>query len=373
MQTLVPLRARAPQRGDGLPPPAPRGGLLEVGMVLTHACNLACVYCYTGDKKRVRMSGPVAAAALAFAFETARARGSRLQLGFFGGEPLLERELLLELAATARARADATGVPLLLQVTTNGTLLTPELVERLGALKVHVAISIDGTRTQHEAGRPLAGGGSSWDATRAGLERLVAARDRFPFDVIAVVDPCNVGELGEGVAELVDRGVEALTLNVNWGARWDDAACGELERQLQRVAAIVLASIRRGRWIRVQPLESALRSQLELGHVVTAGCAPGSRRLAVAPSGRLYGCARAVGEDNGRAAIGHVDRGLFATPADPTRGCSCANVEETGDPAIAGQTRIRHDRALASIAGRLAALLGEEFQRIVITEQGPTP
>lgn len=372
MQPLVPLRLRAPQRTEATVAEAARGGLLEVGIVLTHACNLACVYCYTGEKKRVRMSEGVADAALAFAFDTALARGSSLQLGFFGGEPLLERALLLQLAAEARARADVLAVPLLLQVTTNGTLLTPELVEQLGALGVHVALSIDGTRAQHEAGRPLAGGGSSWEATRAGLDRLVAVRDRFPFDVIAVVDPCNVGELAEGVMELVDRGVEAMTLNVNWGARWDDTACTELERQLERVAAVVLASIRGGRWIRIQPLESALRSHIDRGHAVTAGCAPGSRRLAVAPSGRLYACARAVGEDDGRAAIGDVERGIVVTPADPARGCSCANVEETGDPTIAGQTRIRHDRALASIALRLATRLGEAFERIDITEQGPT-
>jgi uncharacterized protein len=360
-------------RRDDAPAVVPTGGVLEVGVVLTHACNLACVYCYTGDKKRVRMSDAVADATLDFAFRTAAERGSRLQLGFFGGEPLLERALLLDLATRARARAEAEAIGLTLQVTTNGTLLSPALVQQLGARKVHVALSIDGTRAQHEAGRPLAGGGSSWEATYAGLQQLVAARDRFPFDVIAVIDPCNVGMLADGVMELVDGGVESLTLNMNWGAPWDEAASSELEDQLERVAAVFLAALRDGRWIRIEPLVSALRSQLQLGHVVTAGCAPGGRRLAVAPSGRLYGCARAVGEDDGRAAIGHVDHGLSVAPSDPEPGCSCANAEETGHPAIAGQTRIRHDRAIASITGRLAARLGEEFTRILITEQGPTP
>ncbi len=373
MAPLVPLRVRGPARGDEASAVVPRGGVLEVGVVLTHACNLACVYCYTGDKKRVRMSEAVADAALDFAFRTAAARGSRLQLGFFGGEPLLERTLLLDLAARARARAEADAIGLTLQVTTNGTLLTPTLVEQLGALQVHVALSIDGTQAQHEAGRPLAGGGSSWEATRAGLDALVAARDRFPFDVIAVIDPCNVAGLADGVLELVDAGVESLTLNMNWGARWDDAAWSQLEDQLERVAAVFLAALRDGRWIRIQPLESALRSQLERGEVVTAGCSPAGRRLAVAPSGRLYACARAVGEDDGRASIGHVDHGVVVTPADPAHGCSCANVEETGDAAIAGQTRIRHDRALASITGRLAVRLGKEFAHISVIEQRPTP
>lgn len=368
MTPLVPLRARG--RVDAAASvSAPRPGeRLELGLVLTHACNLACTYCYTGEKKRVRMTADVAAAALDFGFDSARRRGATLQLGFFGGEPLLEHALLVTIAEQARARAAALDWPLQLQVTTNGTLLSAALVDALARLRVHVALSLDGTRAQHEAGRPLAGGGSSYDATLAGLRLLVDSG--APFDVIAVVDPCNVGELARGVEALVDDGVEAITLNMNWGARWDAALLDELDRQLERVAAIVLAWVRRGRWIRVQPLESALRSVIELGRAVTSSCAAGSHRLAVAPSGRIYGCARAVGEDDGRAAIGDVHRGVLAPSIAGDHGCTCANTEETGDPTVAGRIRIRHDRVLEHLAVRLAAALGESFAHIVVTEQG---
>lgn len=370
MQPLVPLRARPVRDGGVARDATPGGGLLDVGLVLTHACNLACSYCYTGEKKRVRMSADLAERALTFAFDRAVATDSRLQLEFFGGEPLLERELLLSTAASARARAAELGVPLLLQMTTNGTLLTRELVDRLAALEVHIALSIDGTRAQHEAGRPLAGGGSSYDATRAGLALLIAADLRF--DVIAVVDPCNVDALAEGVTELAEAGVEAITLNVNWGARWDAHALDVLTEQLERTAAVFLAWLRAGRWLRIQPLESAPRSHIDLGRVVTASCSAGSRRLAVAPSGRLYGCARSVGEDDGRAAIGHIDGGIALPVVAAENGCRCANSEETGDPTLAGPIRMRHDRALGDIVGRLAARLGAEFQQIVVTERGPT-
>lgn len=368
MERLVPLRAHA---RDPVAPAILPGGLLDVGLVLTHACNLACVYCYTGEKKRVRMSEEMAERALAFAFDRAASTASRLQIELFGGEPLIERALVLHLARTARARAAASGVPLLLQMTTNGTLLTRELVAELAALGVHLALSIDGTRDGHEAGRPLAGGGSSYDAVRAGLELLLAADLRF--DVIAVVDPCNVAALADGVMELASAGVEAITLNVNWGAVWDADALDQLDEQLERVAAVFLAWLRADRWLRIQPLESALRSRLDLGRIVTASCAAGSGRLAVAPSGRIYGCARSVGEDDGRAAIGHIDGGVTVTVDDAPHGCRCANTEETGDPTVAGPIRMRHDRALASIVGRLAHRLGTEFQQIIVTERGPTP
>ncbi|MBC8070175.1 MAG: radical SAM protein, partial [Deltaproteobacteria bacterium] len=107
------------------------GQRLELALVLTHACNLACSYCYTGEKKRVRMPPALAERVLELAFDATLRVDGHLQLSFFGGEPLLEDGLLLALAERARARSHASGCPLLLQVTTNGTLLDTELVGRL--------------------------------------------------------------------------------------------------------------------------------------------------------------------------------------------------------------------------------------------------
>lgn len=367
MERPISLRTRDSAQAAALVAP---GSLLDVGLVLTHACNLACTYCYTGEKKRVRMPEAVAMRAVELAIATARASEAKLQLTFFGGEPLLEAELLLDLAT--RARSLTGGVPLVMQMTTNGTLLDVALVERLGALGVHVAISIDGTRAQHEAARPLAGGGSSWETTRRGLDLLLAVRDRFAFDVVAVVDPGTVHLLGDGVRELLDLGVDAITLNANFGGTWGERELEILEAQLEVVAALVVAWLRRGRWVRVQPLESALRSFAATGQVVTASCGAGSRRLAVAPSGRIYGCCRAVGEDTGKGALGHLDDGLPG-PRGGGGGCSCANAEETGDPRVAGAAQLRHDRAVERVSLRLATLLSAEYELLHIVERGPRP
>lgn len=370
MSVLTQL-GRPGRRADGGVPKLEAGQPLDLGLVLTHACNLACSYCYTGEKKRVRMPLALAERAVELAFDAAVQVGGRLQLSFFGGEPLLEHDLLLALAELARARSRASGCPLLLQVTTNGTLLTAELVRRFGELGVHVALSLDGTRAQHEAGRPLAGGGSSYDATRRGLELLLAARERQPFDVVSVVTADTVDGLGEGVRELLDLGVEALSLNVDYGSAWDEPRLARLEDELEVVAAVMLAWLRRGRWVRIQPLESALRAYAELGRVLPPSCHAGSRRLALAPSGRIYGCSRGVGEDTGKGALGHLDDGLFPTSV-AAGGCACASAEETGDPRLAGPVQLRHDRAVERITVRLAARLGAEFERIHVVERGPS-
>jgi len=341
-------------------------GALELGLVLTHACNLACSYCYTGEKKRVRMTLDMARRALDVGFGAIGPNG-RLQVTFFGGEPLLERDLLLSIANEARARSESA----VLQMTTNGTLLDAELLEALQSARVHLALSIDGTRRAHEVNRPLAGGGSSYDATIAALDLLLASQR--PFDVIAVVDPANVSELAEGVRQLLDRGVEVLTLNMNWAGGWNDAALSIFEKQLEEVAAIFIAWLRRGRFVRIEPLASTVHALADGASIKAARCDAGARRIAVAPSGRLYPCPRAVGEDTGASAIGHIDHGLSLNASRTEGRCHCAAVEETGDARVVGPVQRRHDAIVEALAKRVLDVLRSEYASVHVIEEERQP
>lgn len=341
-------------------------GRLELGLVLTHACNLACSYCYTGEKKRVRMTLDTARRALDLGFAAMGPNG-RLQVTFFGGEPLLERELLLSIADEARARSEST----VLQMTTNGTLLDVELIEALQRARVHLALSIDGTRRAHEANRPLAGGGSSWDATIAALDLLLASQR--PFDVISVVDPANILALAEGVRELLDRGVDSLTLNMNWAGVWNDDALTVFEKQLEEVGAIFIAWLRRGRFVRIEPLASTVHALADGASIEAARCDAGRRRIAVAPSGRLYPCPRSVGEDTGASAFGHLDHGLSLNASNTEVRCHCAAAEETGDARTVGPVQRKHDAIVEALAKRVLEVMRSEYASVHVIEEERQP
>ncbi len=361
---------------------------MEVALVVTHACNLACSYCYTGEKKRVRMERDVADRALDFAFR--RSGDEHLQIGFFGGEPMLEHDEVVRLGRAAVARAASEGRSLQLQMTTNGTLLSQQRLDELLDLRVHLALSVDGTATQHDAARSTKAGASSYAATFDALRRLVASGT--PFDVISVVTPDNVASLSEGVRHLLDKGVTSLTLNIDYSAQWSSAAVSELERQYEYVAAITLAWWRRQqqggnhntarRSLRLEPLVSAMYARQAGKLPAPAGCRSGVQRLAIAPSGRLYGCARSVAEDDGRAALGTIDSWLQSTPPNHQRQqrstsrpqgdarcnscsanercgrhCACACSEETGDPTTPGPVLCAHQHLLERLASKLHATL----------------
>src|SRR4029077_12080407 len=99
----------------------------QFGLVLmvNHACNLRCTYCYTGAKFNRRMDYIVGAKAIDRAVASLEP-GGVLELGFFGGEPLIEAGLIRDLIHHARSRTSERGMGLRLSVTTNGTHTSPD-------------------------------------------------------------------------------------------------------------------------------------------------------------------------------------------------------------------------------------------------------
>jgi uncharacterized protein len=317
---------------------------LHVALVLTHACNLACSYCYMGEHGPRAMPRDVARRAIGAALS----HGRDVDFSFFGGEPLLEWELLEDCALSVKRAAVRANLRARLQVTTNGTRLDDARVAALARLGVHVAVSIDGTREAHEATRPNAGGGSSFDAVVRGARRV--RRAGLPLSVISVVAPANVRWLARSVRFLADDlGAWRVELNPAWNERWAAADLDVWQGQLEELAHEWRTRLRRGEGPSLPTFERALRP---------TRCDFGEGHFAIAPSGRIYPCERMVGADDASTArfvIGHVDVGI-----DPVRretscaresgSCACANVAETGSARSQGDLQSWYE----ALTGRLA-------------------
>jgi uncharacterized protein len=347
---------------------------------LTHACNMACTYCYAGEKFGSAMSAETGRAAVDLALAGLSVRGApSLQVAFFGGEPLLAWGRLVDLTDYARAAAERAGVALTFQVTTNGTLLTPDRADTLGRHGFDVALSVDGIPEAHDATRPMAGGKTSgervWEALDVALERCPSVT------VIAVLDPANVAFLGESIEAFVSRGVRRLTLNPNWGAHWADAALEYWREGYERAAASYVEAYRAEDPFTLNVFDDKIVLHLLGPSGRLHACGFGEWDLAVAPSGRLYPCGRAVGEDREPSLVmGDVCRGPMQTIAGPAheesdlpkpcRGCAlrarcashcgCANREATGDPTLPGDVLCWHERMSIPIADRAASMLFAE-------------
>lgn len=161
------------RRIDGTPLAPPP--LQTLSLNVAQACNMGCSYCYAGQGAfggRPKMMRFEVAKASVDRLIAESAAGADLVIGFMGGEPFLNRELLRTVMPYAEQAALAAGRSVRFSLTTNATLLEPADAQLMHRHRTQVAISIDGSKEVNDAVRPLNGGGSSYDRIVRGLDVL---------------------------------------------------------------------------------------------------------------------------------------------------------------------------------------------------------
>ena len=158
---------------------------LHVTILTTLQCNFACDYCFQGDHgdyndRAERMSLETAMRVANWIERELDAVGpERLVVSFFGGEPLLNLPVMYLLAERLHHAASARGVRPVMNIITNGLLLTPEIVDRMLPFGLNgVKITLDGDRDVHNRMRPLRGGQATFDRIVDNL-RAVAGKCRI--------------------------------------------------------------------------------------------------------------------------------------------------------------------------------------------------
>jgi uncharacterized protein len=182
---------------------------LGVTVMPTLDCNLRCVYCFVAHRP-VTMSVDTMEDLENWVRVSMRRR-RRLEIGWFGGEPLLR---MARLTSSFRAAAEAVGAAYTAEMASNGYLLTKERAEELSDLGVfHIQVAIDGTPDVHDRRRPRADGGPSFDTIFANVV-TVARLGRPAITVRPVVDTASASSLFGLIDRFVDKGVQGrLTFN----------------------------------------------------------------------------------------------------------------------------------------------------------------
>ena len=272
--------------------------------------------------------------------------GGLLDLGFFGGEPLLEAELIAGLIDFARMKCQPHGLRLKLQLTTNGTLCSGAAWKILAMPEMQIHISHDGLPEIHDRHRRGIDGRGTSSRVLETIDRLV--ENDVNCGVVMVVRPDSIDSLPDGIRYLRSRGVRHIEPSLDLWTSWKRADSTRLEQALYRIADV---------WREGLPENSIGWFDEKAAHIaglpreVTARCGFGDGELAVTPSGNLYPCERLIGDDspdNPMRLPGHVfDDICFQLMPAPGRSndacgtcgisqqcnttCRCANYVRTGD------------------------------------------
>lgn len=359
---------------------------MNVTLCLTHACNLRCDYCYAGAKRARRMSWDVATRAIDLAFEHTWRQAHVLghapltQLGYFGGEPLLEWSLLVRSSDYAFAQAAQQGIKLKPTVTTNMTLLDADKASWLRSNGFYVGLSLDGNQPMHDRLRHFADGTGSHGAAARALEyfRGPAASG----EVIVVVDPRNVDHLADAIAWLFEQDIRDIALNPNFYIEWPESALCAWARASEQIGVLYIQKYRQGIPVRINVIDGKIRVRLNEGYAACDRCGFGLNEVAVAPSGNLYPCERVVSDDTrAELRIGSVFTGFDAGKRSTlvaARGntepecrncavkercmnwCSCINYATTGAINRVSGLVCHHERMAIDLADRVGSTLYAE-------------
>ena len=279
-------------------------------LCLTHDCTLRCRYCYAGRKYAHAMSRETAEQGIELGLEEAARTTGKLDVSFFGGEPLLEWELLQYCHETVADRAARRGIQVRYGITTNGTLLTQDKLEWMTERDYLIGLSLDGSPAMHDTNRCFADGRGSHAAVWEALERMCRI-PKLRHKVICVVNPANHHHLREGVRWLHAHYPGEIGLNFDYWSEWTDAQFDSLTEQLEGMTADMLESYRAGKPMQVEIIEGKIRSHLYEDKGFCNHCRIGEQEIAISVDGNIFPCSRMVGVgDEQEISFGDVRNGI---------------------------------------------------------------
>lgn len=181
---------------------------------ICHDCNLRCRYCFADEgayhAKREFMSLETAKRAIDFLIEQS---GSRriLETDFFGGEPLMNFDVVKQTVYYAKEQAAKRGKKFLFTLTTNGLLLKDDVAEFLNREMENVVLSLDGRKAVHDAVRKTANGKGSFDLVIENLKNFVRIRGNKSYYVRGTFTAKNL-DFSKDVLFLADSGFDSISL-----------------------------------------------------------------------------------------------------------------------------------------------------------------
>ena len=348
---------------------------------LTTACNMACKYCYVEQNPAV-MSTETARAAV----DAAARDGGSAGIIFFGGEPLLQKELIYQTVDYARHVQARGNTRFHFKVTTNGLLLDEDFLRFSRESNLFIALSHDGVRAAHDANRVDAKGNGTFERLSPVIDALLEARPYAP--VMMTIDPSCVQHYAEGVEHLYGRGFRYLICSMNYAGDWTETALAELEHQYKLLAKFYEAHTLAEDKFYLSPFEVKLASHIHGTTYCAERCELGKKQLSVAPDGRLYPCVQFVGDD--RYAIGHIKSGIdekkrlelykvneakkqscvgCTVKGRCNHHCGCLNKQATGSITKVAPALCAHERILLPIADKLGARLYKKRSAMFIQKQ----
>ncbi len=270
---------------------------------VAHTCNLNCAYCFASQGKyhgeRALMSFEVGKQALDFLIAHSGDRHN-LEVDFFGGEPLMNFEVVKRLVAYARGIEKEHGKHFRFTLTTNGMLIDGDVIDFANRECSNVVLSLDGRKEIHDRFRVDYAGNGSWEKIVPKFQKLVEARGGKNYYMRGTFTHANPDFLKD-IQVMLDLGFTELSMEPVVCAPDDPSALTEEDKavvmeQYEKLAALMIQRRREGRPFTFYHYMIDLTGGPCIYKRIS-GCGSGTEYMAVTPWGDLYPCHQFVGEE----------------------------------------------------------------------------
>ena len=300
---------------------------------VAHTCNLNCEYCFAAQGKyhgeRALMSFEVGKRALDFLVENSGTRHN-LEVDFFGGEPLMNFDVVKRLVEYARSIENEKGKHFRFTLTTNGMLIDDDVIDFANREMDNVVLSLDGRREVNDRFRKTAGGQGSFDVIVPKFQKFVNARGDKSYYMRGTFTHFNP-DFTKDIQTMLDLGFNELSMEPVVCPPADAYALTEEDKQTvlkeyEKLADMMLEREKQGKPFTFYHY----MLDLEGGPCIykrISGCGSGTEYLAVTPTGELYPCHQFVG--NKDYLMGDIWQGVTRTDTrDKFKRCNAYSRKE---------------------------------------------
>ena len=323
---------------------------------ICHDCNLRCKYCFADEgayhAAREMMSLETAKAAIDFLLEKSGKR-KVLEVDFFGGEPLMNLDVVKATVYYAKEEAAKRGKRFLFTTTTNGLLLDDDAIEFFNAEMENVVLSLDGRPEVHDEVRKTVNGKGSFAAVIEKIKKFVKSRGDKHYYVRGTFTAKNL-DFSEDVLFLADNGFDSLSMEPVVteieGLEIKEEHLPQIEKEYERLCDEYIKREGEGKGFNFFHFNIDLEGGPCLNKRVSA-CGAGNEYFSVVPNGDIYPCHQFAGDPKwkmGSVFTGEINseiRNKFAESCLFTRkkcgdcfakficsgGCSANNYHYNGD------------------------------------------
>lgn len=282
---------------------------------ICHDCNLRCKYCFADEgayhAAREMMSLETAKRAIDFLIANSGAR-KVLEVDFFGGEPLMNLDVIKATVAYAKEEAAKRNKRFLFTTTTNGLLLDDDAIEFLNAEMENVVLSLDGRKEVHDAVRKTVNGKGSFDVVIEKIKKFVRIRGNKNYYVRGTFTAKNL-DFSKDVLFLADQGFRSLSVEPVVTDIPDLQIKEEhlpvIEREYEALCDEYVRREQEGRGFSFFHFHIDLEGGPCLQKRVSA-CGAGNEYFSVVPNGDIYPCHQFAGDAKWKMGSVYEEGGL---------------------------------------------------------------